>query len=342
MVKVGIGLLAITVGLWAGSYVSPVRATWTVNSRGQVVNQNWGQVLGEQESEETEAAETTNRGQAVRAEQQERQELRQAEAEAESEEAEEEVEVETRTEKLTRETLRIQVKNNRLELTADGETESQEEYELEAADNSTESSVLEIEERAEKFKTKIRAQNNAAYVIRNRVAAKTNFPLMVNLETNELMVMTPKGTKVVTVLPDAAVQHMLTANVLDQLGGKGGLAWLEYQAGLVTPTPTPSATPTVTPIATVSATPEPEVTEEPAMPSATPTPIDVEPVNEVVELSTDAEGGLVYRIQGLKNKKLLFFYPVQLTRTALVSAETGELVGIEQDRLTKILDLLSV
>src|SRR3990167_5176005 len=85
----------------------------------------------------------------------------------------------------------------------------------------------------------VRSSGSASLVIRNKIFAQTHFPLMVNLETNELIVTTPKGTKTVTILPDKAVENMLAANVLDQLGGKGGILWLSNQA-------TPSAAPTST------------------------------------------------------------------------------------------------
>lgn len=210
--------------------------------------------------------------------------------------------------------LKIKVKDDQLELTTEG---------------STTSSSLAIEDKENKDQTKVRAQDNTAYVIRNKIAAQSHFPLMVNLETNELIVTTPKGTKVVTVLPDAAVQHMLAANVLDQLGGKGGLRWLEYQQV--------QASSSAAPIATDSATPTPILE---ATPSSTLEVVDT--ADNVVVLTTTNDGTLVYEIQGFKNKKLLGFKPIELPRTVIVSAETGELVQIVQNLKTRVLDLLSV
>lgn len=323
-----------------------VAAAWTVDSEGRVYR---GEVLGVKQD---------NPGQMVKMEKQNQiGELKAATGAAEKVKTQEKVQVRTQETNQVQATLKIKVKNNQLELETEGETETEAEYELDD-ENSTESGGLEVEDREDKNKTRIRAHENAAYVIRNRVAAKTNFPLMVNLETNELMVTTPKGTKAVTVLPDAAVAHMLAANVLDQLGGKGGLAWLEYRAALVTlmptaqpmggqatssaaPTATPSATPTggqatptggqATPISTPSATPE-----------AGPTPEVVDSAEEVIELTSDQDGALIYRIQGTKNKKLFFYMPIELARTVIVSAETGEILGIEQDWLTQLKDWLSV
>lgn len=234
-------------------------------------------------------------------------------------------------------TVHLKPKGNQLEVTI--EDENGEEIEI---PEGTESAEFEIEDREQT--TKIRSMKNSYAVIRNKIAAQTHFPLMVNLDTNELIVTTPKGQKVVTVLPDKAVQNMLAANVIDQLGGKGGLLWLEYQTSL-TPTATPSATPT----ATESATPTPEEgeatgageveispTPEPTLPEeAVPT------VEEVITLTTTNEGDLAYEIPGIKFKKLLGIIKIKLDRTVLVSAETGELLGIRQTLLARILDLLS-
>lgn len=234
-------------------------------------------------------------------------------------------------------TVRLKPKGYQLEITV--EDENGEEIEV---PEGTESAEFEIEDPEET--TKIRSLKNSYAVIRNKIAAQTHFPLMVNLETNELIVTTPKGQKVVTVLPDKAVQNMLAANVIDQLGGKGGLLWLEYQASF-TPTATPSATPT----ATESATPTPgeEATEAGEL-EVSPTPVptvpeeEIPPVEEVISLTTTKDGVLAYEIPGVKFKKLFGMIKIKLDRTAIVSAETGELLGIKEALLAKILDLLSV
>lgn len=180
--------------------------------------------------------------------------------------------------------------------------------------------------------TIIRSNENASLVIRNKIVTQTHFPLMVNLETNELIVTTPKGQKIVTVLPDKAVENMLAANVLDQLGGKGGLKWLEYQASIATPSATPTATPSASPTATPSASATPS-----AQPSVSPAPA----FESAINLTLADDGTLVYEIDGYKNEKLLGLFKIALKRLAIVSAETGDLVSIEQDLLTRILDFLS-
>ena len=193
----------------------------------------------------------------------------------------------------------------------------------------TPSGEFDIEDPEDDDVTTVKANGNAALVIRNKIAAQTHFPLMVNLDTNELIVTTPHGEKIVTILPDKAVENMLAANVLDQLGGKGGLLWLQSVA-----------TPSATPVATGSAEPEDGTPSATATPSATP-----ESSTEVetdVTLTTDEDGTLVYEIEGYKNKKFLALFDVQLQRVVIVSAETGELIKVKQNFPTRLLDLLSI
>ncbi|MDO8452668.1 MAG: hypothetical protein Q7S79_02855 [bacterium] len=82
-----------------------------------------------------------------------------------------------------------------------------------------EDEIFKIEERAGKEQIKVRAAGEEFLVLRDKIGATTNFPLSVNLATNELTVTTPAGEKVVAVLPDQAVRNMLAANVIDQVRG---------------------------------------------------------------------------------------------------------------------------
>lgn len=203
---------------------------------------------------------------------------------------------------------------------------------IDETDESTEIEKIEIEEPEDQNTITIRSQENASLVIRNKITAQTHFPIMVNLETNELIINTPKGQKIVTVLPDQAVQNMLAANVLDQLGGKGGIRWLEYQDSIATPSATPISTPSATPTATPTATPS-------ASPAASPIST---PEESPITLTTTEDGTLTYEIEGSKFEKLLGLFKVKLNRTVIVSAETGELLNIEQNLPTQLLDILSV
>jgi hypothetical protein len=229
----------------------------------------------------------------------------------------------------------IKPQNNKLLITTDSEDPDTATGESEVADE------YGVDEDDNGFK--VRARENASLVIRNKLAAQTNFPLKVNLDTNELIVTTPKGEKSVTVLPDKAVFNMLAANVLDQLGGKGGLQWMADQ---ITPTSTPSGnlTPTSTPSATTTITPNPTST---VSGEVTETPIQQEDLSgedeeSSVKLVLDEDGNLVYEIDGIKVEKFLGIFKVNVNRVVIVSAETGELIKVKHNLGNKILDLLSV
>lgn len=179
----------------------------------------------------------------------------------------------------------------------------------------------------------LRSKNNASYVIRNKIAAQTHFPLQVNLLTNELIVTTPKGAKIVTVLPDKAVEHMLAANVLDEIGGKGGILWKQAQE-----TPTSEATESGVSEATDSGNLEATGSAEL---SPTPSPIITEDAKNVVELVDSPDGVLSYKIVGVKTKKLLGIKSIDLPRTVYLSAETGEIITIQQSWFDRLLSFLS-
>jgi len=287
------------------AFTKDVLANWILNSEGWLVSESDQQVLGRKEEK------TTPPGLGKMAEP-----VQQA-GEAKR--------------------VRLEPKDYQLQITIEDETGE----EIEAPEGTeTESDEFEIEEPEDKTTVKVRSLKNSYAIIRDKIAAQTHFPLMVNLETNELIVTTPAGQKTVTVLPDQAVKNMLAANVIDQLGGKGGLLWLEYQASIVTPSPTPIATEaaTPTPEATEAATPTPEAT---LVAIATPGP-GVPLIESIISLTTTDEGILTYEIEGIKHEKFLSFIKVMLKRKIIVSAETGELLGIEEDLPTRILDFFSI
>ncbi|MEA2020783.1 MAG: hypothetical protein U9M98_03690 [Patescibacteria group bacterium] len=194
--------------------------------------------------------------------------------------------------------------------------------EIGGSEESTSSAELEVEDHWLRGRTTIRSDGVSYEIIRNRTAAKTHFPLSVNLNSNELIVTTPSGEKVVTVLPDEAVENMLAANVLDQIGGKGALNWLET---------TLESTPTAeesTPASSLEAT-EPGVLTEGAGESE-------------IELTQTSEGVLAYEIPGIKQKKLFGLFDVTLDRVVVVSAETGELLGVRESLIQRLVSILSV
>lgn len=82
-----------------------------------------------------------------------------------------------------------------------------------------EDEVFKIDERADKRQVRVRAAGEKFVITEASISATTRFPLSVSLETNELTVTTPAGSRVVAVLPDQAVRNMLAANIIDQVGG---------------------------------------------------------------------------------------------------------------------------
>lgn len=75
----------------------------------------------------------------------------------------------------------------------------------------------QAENKLEKEGIKIATEGGQPVIARNRVAARVNFPLSVDPLTNQLIVTTPAGQKAVTILPDQAVQNMLTKGILSKI-----------------------------------------------------------------------------------------------------------------------------
>lgn len=161
------------------------------------------------------------------------------------------------------------------------------------------------------------------FVLRDgEVEAHTNFPLSIDLATNELIVTTPRGAKRVAILPQQAVDNMLRVGHVDVI----------LPAPSPSPTPEVSPTPEGSPEASPSASPEASL-EPTATPSAELAISGVEIVEE--------DGEVVYRIRGAARERFLGLIEVLIPKTLLVSAETGELVNTEQSLIDRILGLLS-
>ena len=108
--------------------------------------------------------------------------------------------------------IKLERKNDRLVIKS--KTEGGNDLEL------GEEQKFSIKERLDKNEIKIATGSGESMVFtRNNVAARTNFPLSVDLATNELVVTTPAGTKTVTVLPDQAIKNLLAVGIIDRIGG---------------------------------------------------------------------------------------------------------------------------
>lgn len=109
--------------------------------------------------------------------------------------------------------LKYEVKNGAIKLKA--ENEQGQEVELE--DEELEEVEHEIKDKLEEKGIKISTGSGKPILLKNNVAALTDFPLSVDVGTNQLIVTTPGGQKVVTVLPDQAVQNLLATNIINKI-----------------------------------------------------------------------------------------------------------------------------
>lgn len=99
----------------------------------------------------------------------------------------------------------------------------------------------ELEDELAEDNIKIATGSGKTVLAKNNVAAFTDFPLSIDVGTNQLIVTTPAGQKVVAVLPDQAVQNLLATgivnkieqssdpNLTSELGQLGGVVKLEIR-----------------------------------------------------------------------------------------------------------------
>lgn len=81
-----------------------------------------------------------------------------------------------------------------------------------------EQELFKITDRLDKTGIKIATEGGKLLLARNTVGALSDFPLQIDLNTNQLIASTSAGTRVLTILPDQAIQNMLAANVISRLG----------------------------------------------------------------------------------------------------------------------------
>jgi len=141
---------------------------------------------------------------------------------------------ETRTEVKISETERIRTRTKdgleRIDVTSDGvkvrletrddrfvvKAEKEDGTEVELDDD--QNTLLKIEDRLGRDNIKISTASAGRILLqRGSAGAVTEFPLSVDLATNELVINTPSGQRNVTVLPDVAIRNLLAANVISRL-----------------------------------------------------------------------------------------------------------------------------
>lgn len=77
-------------------------------------------------------------------------------------------------------------------------------------------------------------EGNTVAVTKNQVAATTDFPLSIDVGTNQLILTTPDGPRVVTVLPDQAVQNLLTTGIINRVEPQTADTTVQTQLGAFT------------------------------------------------------------------------------------------------------------
>ncbi|MEK7605902.1 MAG: hypothetical protein AAB478_05280 [Patescibacteria group bacterium] len=152
----------------------------------------------------------------------------------------------------------------------------------------------EAEQELEDEGIEISSQSGKPTLRRNGVVASTQFPLSIDVGTNQLIVTTAAGSKAVSILPDEAVQALLATKIVDQID-------------------------------TTSTTPTPDGS------SGAGTQVDLQII----------DGSPVYEMNGTKEYKFLAFIPVTQPVKAVVSAESGQVVGVQKSFITNFIDLLS-
>ncbi len=128
-----------------------------------------------------------------------------------------------------------------------------------------------------------------------------------------MSITTPAGSRVVTVLPDQAVQNMLTRGIISKIGGhiatgSGELSGDDSSASAFI-----------------------QGESESELPAA----------DDNIEL-TEENGSPVYKIHGQKEKRFLGLLPVEIDKTLTVSADTGNVESTQISPFQRFLDLLSL
>lgn len=149
----------------------------------------------------------------------------------------------------------------------------------------------EVESELEDEGIKIASASGRPVFSRNKVGAQTDFPLSIDIGTNQLIVSTPAGEKIVTILPDQAVQNLLATNIINSVAG-------------------------------------------------TDTTGELGALDSVVKLEMRNDE-VVYRVKGVKTRRLFGLFSVSNSATIFVSAESGVPIAQEQSLLANIVDSLS-
>lgn len=79
-------------------------------------------------------------------------------------------------------------------------------------------------DKEEPLTIRVEKKNNKFTFSNENFEADSEFPVSVDSVTKELKITTPKGEKIVTILPDSAINNMIAQNVIDQISLGSGNA----------------------------------------------------------------------------------------------------------------------
>ena len=130
-------------------------------------------------------------------------------------------------------TIKLVYKIENGQLVLKVEDESGEEVEIEDDKLGELEDVVEDELGDDDVKLTATTDNQLA-VTSNQVTALTNFPLSINVETKELIVTTPAGQRVVTILPDEAVANLLATGIINRVETSSADTATQGQLGALT------------------------------------------------------------------------------------------------------------
>lgn len=77
--------------------------------------------------------------------------------------------------------------------------------------------LIEIQARGDSNEIKIGQEGGQFTLTENNIKATTNFPITVDPAKNQLLVTTSSGMRLLTILPDEAVQSLIRARIIDKV-----------------------------------------------------------------------------------------------------------------------------
>ncbi len=189
--KLGLMVLAFVTMITVG-YAKKVKAMIVIDDGGQV-----SQILGDEQEKQTEETK----------QEMVRQEVRERVEKKEPEVMEKAKDSQKFNKEIFKNGVKIKIEKE------DGKLMLKKEYQDGKEEKMGEDKMIKVKEKRGEELT-IENDKQETILRRGKVKARTNFPLSINPDTNELVVTTPAGSKVVSVLPDTAVKALVDNGVL--------------------------------------------------------------------------------------------------------------------------------